>query len=188
MPATCSARPARTNGCEHQDHAAEILRGILQGCSYAELAARYEVTKSLIEHRAKHLAAQLCRQGLLPGLAEHHLSSAKHMRRHAPALLRALHEAHEAHRAIHCRTSPTSTAPKYAVGDSGLQPTTRRQLANENGTASLSGSVKTQRRVSNLTSRGVSGSVRSRSSCSSRQCSCTTSSSVHSQACASSSR
>lgn len=95
---TRATRAGRTTGAGHHDRAAEILRGVLQGRSYTELAARFDVTKSMIESRAKHLAVELCRQGLLPGVAEHHLTSAQAMRRHAPALLSALHEVSSAPR------------------------------------------------------------------------------------------
>ena len=42
------------------------------------------------------------------------------------------------------------------IGDSGLQPRTRWQLANENGSGS-SGSANTQRRVSNFSVSGARG-------------------------------
>ena len=76
-----------------QDTSADILRSILDGCSYEALAAQYEVSRTVIERRAKQLAAELCRQGLVAGVAEHHLNSAMAMRRHAAALRQALHDA-----------------------------------------------------------------------------------------------
>lgn len=87
------ASPASPMRREQPDTCADILRAILDGCSYETLADRYEVSRTVIERRAKQLAAQLCRQGLVAGVAEHHLNSAQTMRRHAAALRQALHDA-----------------------------------------------------------------------------------------------
>lgn len=70
--------------------AIEMLRAVIDGRTYALVAADYDVTRTAVERRIKALAARLCRQVGIEGLNEEGTAFVSRLRKGRDAILIAL--------------------------------------------------------------------------------------------------